>query len=670
MSKIRVLPELVANKIAAGEVVERPASVVKELVENAIDAGAHRIFVDTEAGGKRLIRVSDDGSGMSPDDALLSFERHATSKMKTAEDLLSIATLGFRGEAMPSIAAVSRVLMETRSAESNVGSQVEIAGGKMIAVREVAATPGTTITVRDLFYNIPARRKFLKSESTELGHISSLVTHYALANPQIYFQLHSTTNEILNVAPVETFRERIFQIFGRDLLSQLIEIEGQSAELAEPAEFTPGRTDGSADRRDAEHPAERIRISGYVSLPEVHRLNRNAIYIFVNRRLVRDRLLMHALTEAYHNLMPSAVYPAALVFIDMPFSEVDVNVHPSKIEVRFRRSALVHDLLRDTIRGSILRQKPIASFRPKERITPEDIAAQSAAQEHLGSDSLGAELGSTGMTGPSTTDRRAMAPAPTLPAFKLRSEVPEPETLRMKFDPAIALSPYSPSLGPSENALGGGCGGSVVSGEISPFTENEIATLIDHHITPLGQIRDSFIVATDDRDLYLIDQHVAHERVLFELQLKERARGTLQGQRLLLPMIIELDPRQLSILENILPEMEHSGFDVEPFGHKTIAVKSAPAGVDAGDVEALLREILDALERETQAVNIEKLQNKIAASVACHAAIKVNMKLDQDKMRWLIDELMKTDYPMSCPHGRPVVIRYTLREIERAFKRP
>ncbi|MBZ5534693.1 MAG: DNA mismatch repair endonuclease MutL [Acidobacteriia bacterium] len=670
MSKIRVLPEIVANKIAAGEVVERPASVVKELVENAIDAGAHRIFVDTEAGGKRLIRVSDDGCGMSPDDALLAFERHATSKMKTAEDLLSIATLGFRGEAIPSIAAVSRVLMETRSLELPVGSQVEIAGGRMLAVKEVAATPGTTITVRDLFYNIPARRKFLKSESTELGHISSLVTHYALANPQIYFQLHSTTNEILNVAPVETYRERIFQIFGRDLLSQLIEIEGHSAELAEATGFEPGGTNESPDGLEGDPPGQRIRITGFVSLPEVHRLNRNAIYIFVNRRLVRDRLLMHAMTEAYHNLMPSAVYPAALVFIDIPFSEVDVNVHPSKIEVRFRRSALVHDLLRDTIRGGILKQKPIATFRPRDRVTPEDVAVQSAAQENLGSDPLGAELESRGMPASSMAGPPVMTRAQALPAFKLRPDVPEPENLRMRFDPSIALSAYSPVPGLSENALRGGCEGSGASGEASPFTENEIATLIDHHITPLGQIRDSFIVATDDRDLYLIDQHVAHERVLFELQLKERARGTLQGQRLLLPMIIELDPRQLSILENILPEMVHSGFDVEPFGHKTIAVKSAPAGVDASDVEALLREILDALERESQAVNIEKLQTKIAASVACHAAIKVNMKLDQDKMRWLIDELMKTDYPMSCPHGRPVIIRYTLREIERAFKRP
>lgn len=664
MSKIRVLPENIANKIAAGEVVERPASVVKELVENAIDAGAHKIFVDTEAGGKRLIRVIDDGCGMTPDDALLAFERHATSKMKTADDLLSIATLGFRGEALPSIASVSRLLLETRSVESPVGSQVEMGGGRMVGVKEVAATPGTTVTVRDLFYNIPARRKFLKSESTELGHISSLVTHYALANPQIYFQLRSTTNEILNVAPVQSLRERIFQIFGRELLSQLIEVDGQSAELMDGDSSGAFPQDSTSTMNaDLSH---RIHIHGFVSLPEVHRLNRNAVYIFVNRRLVRDRLLMHALNEAYHNLMPSAVYPAALIFIDIPFKEVDVNVHPSKIEVRFRRSALVHDLLRDTVRGAILKQRPIATFRPKGQVNPEEIAIGSAADEHLGSDHLPPELESRGTPSSRSTGTAASPPHPVSDDFQLRPDPREAETARMKFDSTIALTAYSP---PRANSAGiPFTGASAPAAETLP--EVEIATLIDHHITPLGQIRDSFIIATDDQDLYLIDQHVAHERILFEKQLKERAHGTVQGQRLLLPIILELDPRQLAILENILPEMELSGFEVEPFGRRTLAIKSAPAEVEANDVEALLREILESLEKETQAVNLEKLQKKIAASVACHAAIKVNMKLDQRKMQWLIDELMKTDYPMSCPHGRPVIIRYTLREIERAFRRP
>lgn len=663
MSKIRVLPETVANKIAAGEVVERPASVVKELVENALDAGARKILVDTEGGGRRLIRIADDGCGMTPDDALLAFERHATSKMKTADDLLSIATLGFRGEALPSIGSVARVLLETRSPDSPVGSQIEIAGGKLLGVKEVAAAAGTTLTVSDLFYNIPARRKFLKSESTELGHISSLVTHYALANPSIHFQLRSTVNEILNVAPVPTIRERIFQIFGKEFLSQLIDIDGSSAELFDIDATVGTSANAPAESTSGESRVNRIHVHGFVSLPEMHRLNRNAIYIFVNRRLVRDRLLMHAVSEAYQNLMPSSVYPAALIFLDMPYSEVDVNVHPSKIEVRFRRSALAHDLLRDTMRGAILKQKPIATFRPKDRFGAEEIAATDAAQESLGSEGLGVELASPRGLGVSVMPRTA--PPGCAGDFRLRPEALPPESLRMKFDPpeVSGLSAYSP-LSPQDDQEAASAPPS------EELADAEIASLIDHHVAPLGQIRDSFIVATDDQDLYLIDQHVAHERILFEKHLKAIAGGAQTGQRLLMPIIVELDPRQLTILENIFPELERSGFDVEPFGKKTIAIKVAPAGVDAGDAEALLREIIETLEKETQALNIETLKTRIAASVACHAAIKVNMKLDHKKMQWLIDELMKTDYPMSCPHGRPVILRYSYREIERAFKRP
>ncbi len=667
MSKIRVLPEVVANKIAAGEVVERPASVVKELVENAIDAGAHRIFVDTEAGGKKLIRVADDGAGMTPDDALLAFERHATSKIETAEDLLSIATLGFRGEALPSIASVSRLLMETRSPEAPVGARIEIAGGKMLSVQEAAAAPGTTLTVSDLFFNIPARRKFLRSESTELSHISSLVTHYALANPQIHFRLLSTTHEILNTPPVASFRERIFQVFGRELLSQVIEVEGQSAELyddsPEPAATSRGAVEG-----EAPSDSRRLRVHGYVSLPEVHRLNRNAIYIFVNRRLVRDRLLLHALNEAYHNLMPSSVYPAALIFIEMPFSEVDVNVHPSKIEVRFRRSAMIHDLLRDSVRGAILKHRPIATFRPKEKPGPEEAEMAGAAQEGLGQEEFGAPLDSRSSAPP---PGEPGSPRPARPGdFSLRADPFIPSSMRMKFDGSIGLSAYSPPESGAASAPAAADRIPSSSGSPEPLSEVEIATLIDHHIMPLGQIKDSFIVATDDHDLYLIDQHVAHERVLFEKHLKEISQGKHPGQRLLMPIIVEMEPRQLALLEDIAPELERNGFEVEPFGKKTIAIKVAPGEIEAHDAEALLREILETLGSETQAITLDKLRARIAASVACHAAIKVNMKLDQKKMQWLIDELMKTDYPMSCPHGRPVIMRYTLREIERAFKRP
>src|SRR6266567_1545376 len=354
MSTIRILPEAVANKIAAGEVVERPASVVKELIENSIDAGAGRVEVAVEAGGKRLVRVADDGCGMTHDDALLAFERHATSKIRSAEDLFEISTLGFRGEALPSIAAVSRLVLDTRHASENAGTRMEIVGGKMRDVKDQAWAGGTRVEVRDLFFNTPARRKFLKSESTELGHIATLVTHYALAHPEKSFRLTSLANEILNVSPVSTSRERVYQVMGGQLLEQLVDIAPLERRMAV-----------SAPSGEADEPAEEaavVRVSGFVSRPEVQKLNRNNIYFFVNRRLVRDRLILHAITQAYRNILPANVFPVALIFLDIPAKQVDVNVHPSKTEVRFRNSSFVHDFVRDSIRQALIAARPVAAF--------------------------------------------------------------------------------------------------------------------------------------------------------------------------------------------------------------------------------------------------------------------------------------------------------------------
>src|SRR6266403_1376883 len=336
MSRIRILPEAVANKIAAGEVVERPASVVKELLENSLDAGAKTIRVEIEAGGKRMIRVIDDGHGMAHDDALLAFERHATSKLRSADDLLSIPTLGFRGEALPTIAAVSRLLLESRAEEDAEGTRVEFAGGKLVSVKPAGLPAGTTVSVADLFYCVPARRKFLKSETTELGHIASLVTHYALANPERQFILKTPTQEIVNCAPAERLADRVYQLFGRQVLDELVEIPAVSAPfraaITEP-ELEPGEEKST------------LTVTGFTSRPDVQRPNRNGIYVFVNRRLVRDRLVLHAIHEAYRNILPATVFPATLLFLEMPYDEVDVNVHPAKIEVRFRRSQFVLDFV-------------------------------------------------------------------------------------------------------------------------------------------------------------------------------------------------------------------------------------------------------------------------------------------------------------------------------------
>src|SRR5215469_15108347 len=379
MSRIRILPENVANKIAAGEVVERPASVVDELFENALDAGARSIRIEAESGGKRLIRVTDDGCGMNQDDALLAFERHATSKLRTADDLLSIATLGFRGEALPSIASISRLVLETHTAEDEQGTRVEFAGGKMMAVKPAGVPAGTSISVGDLFYCVPARRKFLKSETTELGHIASLVTHYALAHPECHIQLKTPSQDILNCSPVEKLGDRVYQIFGRQALDELVEIAPQEG---------PVRSAITEPQIEHDEQAATLRVTGFASRPEVQRTNRNGIYIFVNRRLVRDRLLLHAIGEAYRNIAPPGVYPVVLLFLDLPYQEVDVNVHPAKIEVRFRHPQFVHDFTRDALRHALSIARPIPGFPAARAATATSSARNSASGAAFTSDAL------------------------------------------------------------------------------------------------------------------------------------------------------------------------------------------------------------------------------------------------------------------------------------------
>ena len=647
MSRIRILPEAIANRIAAGEVVERPASVVKELLENALDAGARSVRIEVESGGKRMIRVVDDGSGMSHDDALLAFERHATSKLRTSDDLLSIATLGFRGEALPSIASVARLLLETSVGGEEQGTRVEFAGGKLVGVKPAGLPAGTCVSVADLFYCVPARRKFLKSDTTELGHVASLVTHYALANPDKQFALKTPTQEIVNVPPVATLAERVYQLFGRQTLEEMIEIAPVSGPISAAITETALEEGGAA---------RELTVRGFVSRPEVQRANRNGIYVFVNRRLVRDRLLLHAIHEAYRNILPADAFPMALLFLDLPCSEVDVNVHPAKIEVRFRHSQCVHDFARDAIRHALSKARPIASFAVPARPT---VPASGA---HAG-----------------VATAAAPAPMPMAPpravlpladayagagteAFALTEAPVQPETQRFAFE-ASAPDPFAEASEQIE----------VHSGDAAQapaqYMEAPANATCIGELRPLGQVNSSFIVAVNSEGLWIIDQHVAHERVLFEQHLRARREGAVTGQRLLVPIVVDLTPRQRAILEQISEELSANGFDVTPMGQQSVAIQATPAGVPNSDAERLVAEILDGIEREHQAISIDSLQSQIAASTACHAAIKVNMPLDQTKMEWLLGELAKTESPMSCPHGRPVVLRYSLREIERAFKR-
>jgi DNA mismatch repair protein MutL len=666
MSVIHILSEAVANKIAAGEVVERPASIVKELLENSIDAGASRIEVAVEAGGKRLIRATDDGCGMSHDDALLAFERHATSKIRSAEDLFAITSLGFRGEALPSIAAVSRLLLETRHTSESAGTRVEIAGGKLRDVKEIAWSAGTRIEVRDVFFNTPARRKFLKSESTELGHIATLLTHYALAHPEKSFRLSSLTNEILNVSPVAASRERIYQVMGGQLLEQLVEITPRERPMITSTTF-------EEDEETAEVPAGPpvVRVHGFVSRPEVQKLNRNSIYFFVNRRLVRDRLILHAITEAYRNILPPSVFPVALIFLELPAAEVDVNVHPSKTEVRFRHSGFIHDFVRDSIRQALVASRPVAAFPAGRRAgfhaeEEVEVAEKLSEEPPIPGGAVAAGGGDPSRAGRGLTPHVAPDAFPSArpSGFRLSSPRPEPRTEPLPLGaPGIPL-PAPPSAGAllketAETLSTVVPNASIVSG-VDEFPTD---------LRPLGQVEQSFIVATNAQGLWIIDQHVAHERVLFERHLRLRSEQRVEGQRLLLPIIAELKPEQQVTFHGIAEELAANGFDVEPFGQRTVAIKLAPADIRPDDAERLLLEILDGVGREAQAISLDELRAKIAASVSCHAAIKINMRLDHQKMEWLLTELGKTQCPMTCPHGRPIVLRYSLKDIQKAFKR-
>jgi DNA mismatch repair protein MutL len=657
MGRIHVLPEHVANKIAAGEVVERPASVVKELLENALDAGARRIRVNIEAGGKKFIQVTDDGCGMMRDDAMLAFERHATSKIRNADDLTSIATLGFRGEALPSIASVSRLRLETRAAIDDAGTAIEIAGGKLLTVEEEGLPLGTAITVRDLFFNIPARRKFLKAESTELSHIASLVTHYALAHPEIHWELHSTTNAMLIAPPVADHAQRVYQVFGREMLDQLIPV---SALL--PLAHT-GLPQPPPWRRRPEEDAEKavqgeLKLHGFVSRPEVQKLNRNSIFIFVNGRLIRDRLVQHALTEAYRNILPSTVYPVVLLFLEMPFTEVDVNVHPSKTEVRFRQSSLLHDFIRDSVRAVLMRSRPVPAF-----VT--EIRAQPTASPSL-------TPGARDFSG----EMAVMQPDGE---FALRAQELPPMTAPLQFEGdalTVAANAAIPVARFGREGFGWQASAAAAPAVkqndcTSALTDDDLPAGLESLATlrPVGQIRDSFIVAVNQQGLWIVDQHVAHERILFEKICRQQLAELPEKQQLLMPHIVELTPGQMAVFAEISDELDRNGFEVEAFGSRTIAVKSTAAGVTAENVEHLLQEILEQFEGAEPSLNLERIRTNIAASIACHAAIKINTPLELQKMEWLLGELAKTDCPMSCPHGRPVVLRYSVKDIQRAFKR-
>jgi DNA mismatch repair protein MutL len=659
MSKIRVLPDHISNLIAAGEVVERPASVAKELVENAIDAGAARIVIDVEAGGRRLLKITDDGEGMTRDDAVLAFERHATSKISRAEDLNGIATLGFRGEALASIASVARVELVSSTEESSAGTRVFIEGGRLRDVKDAAHPRGTTLSVRDLFFNTPARRKFLRSEATESYHLTNLVTHYALAHPEINFTLTNNGRETLRVAPAKDLRERAYQIFGAQFLDGLLEVNNAVSEATETSFSLP----------------QIARVRGFVSAPRERRTSRDAQFLFVNGRFVRDRLIGRALSEGYRSILPHGVYPVALLFIDVPREEVDVNVHPAKTEVRFRRAAAVADAVREAVRAGLASAGYVSAGELREPLPVEDIEAQTDKA--------------------ATAEIRTAAEPPAAPRFDLH---PSPQQERIGFAatqtaPAPALENPSPidSAGvrtsrfpapaPQDEDVSDAIRFPQTQTEVKAFPDlppldsavkfvREVAVeSVSSNIRPLGQLDESFIIAIDDEGLLLIDQHVAHERVLFDKYRALEAVRRPESQQMLIPETFDLTPAQAAAFDHAAPELESYGFELMRLSGRTVAIKSTPADLPASEARNVLAEVLETVDSEKKGAARATLRDEIAASLACHAAIKVNMPLAPEKMRWLIDRLLTTSSPTTCPHGRPVILRLTTQDILKGFHR-
>jgi DNA mismatch repair protein MutL len=698
MSKIRVLSDHVANQIAAGEVVERPASVAKELVENSIDAGALRVEVDVEAGGRRLLRVSDDGSGMTRDDAVLAFERHATSKITTAEDLSRVSTLGFRGEALASIASVARVELITQQEGETEGTRVVIEGGRMRDVAPAARPKGTTISVRDLFFNIPARRKFLRSEATESFHLTNLVTHYALAHPEISFALTNNGREVLRASAAENLRERAYQIFGAEFLENLLEVEG-------------GR-EASA------------RVRGYVSAPRERRSTRDAQYLFVNGRYVRDRLVARALSEGYRSVLPQGAFPAALLFLEVEPEEVDVNVHPAKTEVRFRRASAVAEAVREAVRASLasagfLRADESAGA-PFGVDGFDDVAPSAGVEESNGandSETYGPSATSSssvfaygepfaraedatarqesiefGWTPPSDESPLGRATNPDDELFHDASPSAEalgaiarnatlaPPAHESDVDEATPSSTSVPSSGQAHardsRHASASSHGAAESSKLPPLdsaaglVREASAGSLSREIRPLGQLEESFIVATDAEGLLLIDQHVAHERILFDKYRRLEDSRRVESQNLLVPETFDLTPAQAAIFDEVSHELERLGFSLMRLSGRTVAVHAVPAELPAGEARNLLAEILDSVDSEKRGRAGESLRERVAASLASRAAIKSNTPLTEEKMRWLISRLLLTSSPTTCPHGRPIILRLTKRDIERSFHRP
>ncbi len=602
MGKIKVLPDHLCNQIAAGEVVERPAAVVKELVENSLDAGAQRIRVFLEKGGRSLVRVVDDGEGMSPEDALLALERHATSKIATAQDLQAIRSMGFRGEALPSIAAVSRMELITREKEAVCGTRIVVEGGTIRSVEDVGCPPGTRITVRDLFYNVPARRKFLRTVETETAHISDMFLRLSVAQPEISWQLSHHERTVHDFPKAASLHDRIYQVFGAALAKTLIPVDLHEDHAA---------------------------VRGLIGPPELQRANARGLFLFVNRRPVKDMLLTHAVLSAYDTLLPKGSYPFAVLFVDVPPRLVDVNVHPTKREVRFRDPPLVLDAVRRALTQG-LESAMKASWSRPFYVSAENV--RPAAPHDAGAREGQLEL-QGGLPSPSPATWQSQARSEPIP-------IPGPG----RFAESCASCSPSPQEPPPEPTV--------------PPTFSSLKIL--------GQLACAYLVLEAPDGLILVDQHAAHERITYERLTG--GLGSSGSQRIAPPVVLDLPPLEADAVTRWLPQLHSLGFDMEPFGGRSFVIHAMPSALKHVDPATLIRRLAESTPAEERTPRVDLLE-KLAHTAACHSSVRAGQRLSVEEMRRLLQNLDAIRLSATCPHGRPLWWKIPLDHIQRFFQR-
>jgi DNA mismatch repair protein MutL len=660
MNRIRLLPDHVANQIAAGEVVERPASVVKELVENALDAEATRVTVEIQAGGRSLVRVTDDGIGMSRDDALLSLERHATSKIQRAEDLAAIATMGFRGEALPSIASVSRFTLTTkeRDGSSPEGTQIAINGGKILEVKAAGCAPGTTMEARQIFFNLPARRKFLRTEETEAAHIQHYLTLAALAYPEVAFTFQKDGRVIWQLPAVKSgtkvadrlpaLRERMRAISGGE--QKLLAVDFTGA-LTDHAEFDEAQSFESATLSAAPSVTQHspLRIWGFIGAPGISRSTREDQHVFVNRRPVENRGLNFALLEGYHTALMKGRYPVCCLFLEIDPAAVDVNIHPAKREVKFHREREVRQFVGRAVHETLLRfhggeaESKVQSPKLKVSVEVRGETFETKPLPELSTPSL------------------PKFPLPTKPAPEWPAQPAEQPPLKMGF--ALPTPSPAPSSSPAAFAL-----------PFNPSTPDHrpsvTVPLLNVPLRLVGVIGRLYVVLESDRGLVLLDQHAAHERILFEQMLNRlEQRQQADSQKLLLPETVELSARDTNFLREQLPTLTRLGVGLSIFGDRTFLLDALPPFVKVSDARKFVLELVDELKAAGEGVNSLRLGEHTVAKTVCRHAVKANDVLAGPELENLVADLRHCAMPYTCPHGRPTLIEMNFRELEKKFGR-